>query len=427
MTAPDAIHATTRSDVAKPILPGAALGVLGGGQLGRMFALAARAMGYRIHVLCPDADAPAAQVADRVDEADYHDVQACERFAREVAAVTFEFENIAAEMGDAAERHAIVRPAGRVLHTTQDRQREKGFLRDAGLPVTPFEPVDSLEELKRVVEKLGTPAVLKTAAWGYDGKGQAVVWNEGDCESAWQEIGEQRAVLEKRIDFDRELSVVAVRSHTGELATYGPLHNDHANHILDVTTCPAPDLSPELEQQAIRIARQVMEKLEVVGVLCVEMFLTPGEGDAPGELMINELAPRPHNSGHLTIDAFATSQFEQQVRALCGLPLGSTTQHRPAAMANLLGDLWFDHQGNPREPDWPSALATFHHAAQHAAHHADAGPNASVHLHLYGKAEPRPGRKMGHLTALADTPEAARHLARQARSALQSQTADARG
>ena len=244
MTAPALQPSSTRRDPARPILPGATLGVLGGGQLGRMFALAARALGYRIHVLCPDADAPAAQVADRVVEADAHDVAACERFARDVAAVTFEFENIAAEMGDAAERHAIVRPAGRVLHTTQDRQREKGFLRDAGLPVTPFEPVDSLEDLRWMVEKLGTPAVLKTAAWGYDGKGQAVVWNAGDCESAWREIGQQRAVLEKRIDFDRELSVVAVRSHTGELATYGPLHNDHAHHILDVTTCPAADLPP---------------------------------------------------------------------------------------------------------------------------------------------------------------------------------------
>ena len=401
----------TRRDSDRPILPGATLGVLGGGQLGRMFALAARAMGYRIHVLCPERDAPAAQVADRVVEADYHDEQACERFARDVAAVTFEFENIAAEMGDAAERHAVVRPAGRVLHTTQDRQREKGFLRDAGLPVTPFEPVDSLEDLQLAIKKLGTPAVLKTAAWGYDGKGQSVVWNEDDGPSAWREIGEQRAVLEKRIDFDRELSVVAVRSHAGELATYGPLHNDHANHILDRTTCPAPDLPTGVAEHALRIAGQVMERLDVVGVLCIELFLTPATDHAPAELMINELAPRPHNSGHLTIDAFATSQFEQQVRALCGLPLGSTAQHRPAAMANLLGDLWFDTHGNPREPDWPAALAT--------AHHPDAGPHASVHLHLYGKAEPRPGRKMGHLTALADTPEQARHLAQHARQALQ--------
>ncbi|MFW5681676.1 MAG: 5-(carboxyamino)imidazole ribonucleotide synthase [Phycisphaeraceae bacterium] len=418
MTTPDANDASPHRDRDRPILPGATLGVLGGGQLGRMFALAARSMGYRIHVLCPDRDAPAAQVADAVVEADYHDVEACERFARDVAAVTFEFENVPAEMCDAAERHAIVRPAGRVLHTTQDRQREKGFLRDAGLPVTPFEPVDSLEELQRVVKELGTPAVLKTAAWGYDGKGQAVVWNESDCESAWREIGQQRAVLEKRIDFDRELSVVAVRSLTGELATYGPLHNHHAHHILDLTTCPAPNVPPGVADEAIRIARKVMEKLDVVGVLCVEMFLTAPTDHAPAQLMINELAPRPHNSGHLTIDAFATSQFEQQVRALCGLPLGSTTQHRPAAMANLLGDLWFDPQGNPREPDWPAALATAHHST----HHADAGTNASVHLHLYGKAEPRPGRKMGHLTALADTPEQAQRLAQQARHALQAES-----
>ena len=408
---------TTRSEAHtndRPIVPGragdpagTALGVLGGGQLGRMFALAAKAMGYRVHVLCPDGDAPAAQVADRVVEAACDDVEAGERFARDVAAVTFEFENVASAMGDAAERHAVVRPAGRVLHTTQDRQREKGFLRDAGLPVTPFESVASLAELRAAAERLGVPAVLKTAAWGYDGKGQCVLGDLAGCERAWREIGEQRAVLEKRIDFDRELSVVAVRSREGEVAAYGPLHNDHADHILDVTTCPAPDLPPDVAERALRIAGEVMEKLDVVGVLCVEMFLTTAESGGAPSLMINELAPRPHNSGHLTIDAHDTSQFQQQVRALCGLPLGSTRQHRPAAMANLLGDLWFDPDGEYREPDWHAALDL-----------ADEAPDAAVHLHLYGKTSSRPGRKMGHLTVLADTPQRARDLAVHARALL---------
>ena len=404
-----------RRDPKQPILPGAPLGVLGGGQLGRMFALAAQAMGYRVHVLCPDADAPAAQVADRVELAEYDDVEACERFAQRVAAVTFEFENVASSMAEAAERYAVVRPAGRVLHTTQDRQREKGFLRDAGLPVTPFEPIDSLDDLPDAAKRLGLPCVLKTASWGYDGKGQAVIRHESEFESAWEEIGRQRAVLEKRIDFACEFSVVAVRGSGGELATYGPIHNAHANHILDVSTCPVPPkagVTEDLGNQALDVARRVMTALDVAGVLCVELFVAPPVGDRPAELMINELAPRPHNSGHLTINAHATSQFEQQVRALAGLPLGSTRQHRPAAMANLLGEAWLTPDGNPKTPHWPASLQLPDPATDHG--------HPAVALHLYGKTDPRPGRKMGHLTALADTPEAAEQHARQSRDALAS-------
>lgn len=392
-------------DPSRPILPGQALGVLGGGQLGRMFALAAKAMGYRVHVLASHEDDPAAQVADAVVVAAYDDVAACERFAQGVAAVTFEFENVASAMADAAERHARVRPDGRVLHTTQDRQREKSFLRDAGLPVTPFEAVESLDELREAATRLGLPGVLKTASWGYDGKGQDVVREAGELDAAWEQIGAQRAVLERMIHFERELSVVAVRGHDGATAFYGPIHNEHAHHILDVSICPAPGLDPAVADAAIDIAHGVVSSLEVVGVLCVELFL-----ESDGTLRINELAPRPHNSGHLTIDAFACSQFEQQARALCGLPLGSTRPHRPAAMANLLGECWFDACGDRAEPAWNRALA----AADN-----NANADASVHLHLYGKAEPRVGRKMGHLTALADTPDAAAELAVAARAALQ--------
>lgn len=387
----------------KPILPGATLGVLGSGQLGRMFAIAARRMGYRVHVLSPESDTPTGQVADEEIVAAYDDLDAVEAFARRVDVVTFEFENVPAATAAAVAKHTLVRPDGDVLHTTQNRVREKTFLRDAGLPVTPFERVLSLRELTSALTRLGCPAVLKTAAWGYDGKGQAVISDAGSAEAAWAKLGmaegadEGGAVLEKFIDFDRELSVMGCRgvgtSGGGEFAHFGPFDNSHHGHILDVTKCPA-EVPLQTASAAVQIAREVMEKLNCVGVLCVEYFMTED-----GDLMINELAPRPHNSGHLTIDAHASDQFEQQVRAICGLPLASTTQLRPAAMANLLGDVWEDAPG--REPNWPAAMQA-----------------ASVRLHLYGKREPRRGRKMGHLTAIADHVDEAAALAVSARLRL---------
>jgi 5-(carboxyamino)imidazole ribonucleotide synthase len=372
------------------VLPGAVIGVLGSGQLGRMFAIAARRLGYRVHVLSPDSDTPTGQVADVEVRAAYDDLDAVRAFASEVAVVTFEFENVPAATAAAAAERAPVRPDGSVLHVCQERLRERAFLAAAGLPQPAFAAVRAPDELRAGLERVGTPAVLKTAAFGYDGKGQARVTSPAEAEAAFQAAGGQPCVLEAFVDFAREVSVVAARGQDGSFAHYGVIENAHRRHILDVSVSPA-QLPRTLQAHAVALAHAVLEALDVVGLLCVEMFETKD-----GALLVNELAPRPHNSGHLTLDACLTSQFEQQLRAVCGLPLGATEQVRPAAMANLLGDLWAEG-----EPDWPAALAL-----------------PDVKLHLYGKAEPRPGRKMGHLTALATTPETARARVLEARAAL---------
>ena len=374
----------------EPILPGATIGVLGSGQLGRMFAIAARRMGYRVHTFSPDQDTPTGQIADLEVMASYDDLDAVAAFARRVSVVTFEFENVPAPTAQAAESCAPVRPSGVILHTTQQRIREKGFLKSAGLPMTPYREVHSPEDLGQAVAELGIPAVLKTAAFGYDGKGQFLIRAHDQVAEAWNAIGRQEAVLEAFIDFEREISVVAARGEDGQFVHYGAIENQHSKHILDLSIGPAR-VSPQVTSDAVEIARCVLERLGVVGVLCVEFFVT-----RDGKLMINELAPRPHNSGHLTVDACVTSQFEQQLRAVCGLPLGSTVMHRPAAMANLLGDQW-----SKGEPDWRAACAY-----------------PDVKLHLYGKMEPRPGRKMGHLTALNHDAEEAYRTVLAARSKL---------
>jgi len=376
--------------VSDPILPGATIGVLGSGQLGRMFALAARRMGYRVHTFSPDQDTPTGQIADLEVTASYDDLDAVSEFARRVSVVTFEFENVPAATAEAATRCAPVRPAGSILHIIQQRIREKSFLRTAGLPTTPYREVHSLEDLQRAVSELGCPSVLKTAAFGYDGKGQFRIDSVERIAEAWDAIGRQEAVLEAFIDFEREISVVAARGDNGEFVHYGAIENQHRRHILDVSISPArvPD---EIAGEAVEMSRCILDRLEVVGVLCVEFFVTRDH-----KLLINELAPRPHNSGHLTVDACVTSQFEQQLRAVCGLPLGSARMHRPAAMANLLGDLW-----DRGEPKWQAACAF-----------------PGVKLHLYGKLEPRPGRKMGHLTALNSNPEEAFQTVLEARRSL---------
>ena len=362
-----------------PVLPGSTIGVLGSGQLGRMFAIAARRMGYRVHTLSPDEDTPTGQVADREINASYDDLDAVREFAGGVSVVTFEFENVPAATAAAAAECCPVRPSGHVLHTTQHRLREKTFLAKAGLPVTPFRPVDSIESLRTAASELGLPAVLKTADFGYDGKGQFRISSVDDLAAAWKGVGEREAVLEAFIPFELELSVVAARGEDGSFVHYGAVENQHVRGILDVTI--APGRVPEKTvREAVGIARAVMEALDVVGVLCVEFFLKKD-----GSLLINELAPRPHNSGHFTFDASVTSQFEQQLRATCGLPLGGVEQLTPAAMANLLGEIWTDG-----EPDWIATAGM---------------PN--VKLHLYGKLTPRPGRKMGHLTALVGSTELA--------------------
>jgi 5-(carboxyamino)imidazole ribonucleotide synthase len=372
-----------------PVLPGSRIGVLGSGQLGRMFAIAARRMGYRVHTYSPDRDSPTGQIADVEIDAAYEDLDRVREFAAGVDVVTFEFENVPAETAETAAQAARVRPSGDVLHTTQHRLREKTFLQKHGFPVTRFEPIRSTADLARVVPGFG-PAILKTAGFGYDGKGQYRVQSLAEAETAWNAMNRQEAVLEAVVDFEAELSIVAVRGESGDCVFYAPSANAHVGGILDVSTAPSPFPS-SVTSKAAEIARGLLEALDVTGVLCVEFFLTHDH-----RLLVNELAPRPHNSGHLTIDACVTSQFEQQLRAVCGLPLGCAEMLRPAAMANLLGDIWSEG-----EPDWVSALSL-----------------PEVKLHLYGKTEARPGRKMGHLTATGATAAQAEQVVRAARARL---------
>jgi 5-(carboxyamino)imidazole ribonucleotide synthase len=372
------------------ILPGAALGVMGSGQLGRMFAIAARRMGYRVHTFSPDYDTPTGQVADVEVTAPYEDEEAVRKFARGINVLTFEFENVPSQTVEWAAAHCPVRPAGRVLHICQHRLREKEFLAGAGVPVAPFQKVASASELTAAAARTGLPAVLKTAAFGYDGKGQRKLQPGDDPAAAWHLFEGRPAVLEAFVPFEREISVIVARGTDGAVATWPVCENEHANHILDVTLCPAR-VSAAVAANAVEIARTIAQKLDLVGVLAVEMFLL-----ADGRIFVNELAPRPHNSGHFSFDASVTSQFEQQVRAVCGLPLGGTESLSPAAMANLLGDLW--SRGEPR---W-AAAAKF----------------PQVKIHLYGKTTPKPGRKMGHLTALAASVDEAAEIVRAARAAL---------
>ena len=372
------------------ILPGAVIGVLGSGQLGRMFAIAARQMGYRVHTYSPETDTPTGQVADVEIAASYQDLDAVRKFAQRVAAVTFEFENVPAAAVEAAAQFAPVRPSGAVLHATQHRLREKTFLTENGFPTTKFLPARSREELRVAVASIGCPAILKTAGSGYDGKGQVKVNSPAEAEVAFGESGQQEMIVEAVVDFELEFSVVAARGVDGSFAHWGAIENQHRHHILDLSLAPAR-MPEKAAARAVEIARALVEKLDFVGVLCIEFFLTRKR-----EILVNELAPRPHNSGHLTINASRTSQFEQQLRAVCGLPLGSTEFYSAAAMANLLGDLW-----RHGEPNWVMACAS-----------------PDVKLHLYGKIEPRPGRKMGHLTALAHTAEEAERQVIEARQRL---------
>ncbi len=374
----------------RAVLPGAVVGVLGSGQLGRMFAIAARRMGYRVHTYSPDYDTPTGQVADVEVAAPYEDLARVREFARAVDVVTFEFENVPAAAVEAASETTPVRPGGAILATTQHRLREKTFLARAGFPVTSFAEVRSLPDLQKALAGLGCPSVLKASTMSYDGKGQSRIDEPSQAPASWAALAGREAILEGFVDFEKEASVVVARSLDGALSDFGLIENTHARHILDYSVASGDAASP-LAREAVQLARAVAEALDLVGVLCVELFVT-----ADGKLLINELAPRPHNSGHLTVDACVTSQFEQQLRAVCGLPLGSTRYLSAAAMANLLGDLW-----EKGEPDWPSAAAF-----------------PDVKIHLYGKSEARPRRKMGHLTALADSPGKALARALEAREAL---------
>ena len=355
-----------------PLPPGSTIGIIGGGQLGRMAALAAARLGYLVHVFSPEKDGPAAQVSAAATVADYSDQAAIEAFAAKVDVVTFEFENIPAESVRRLAAHVPVRPCWSVLEVAQDRINEKRFFASIGVATAPWREVGSLAELTAAVAEIGRPAVLKTARLGYDGKGQVKIGPDTDLAQAWAALGAGleaagAGVLEGFIDFEGEISVIVARGIDGGWAAFDPVWNVHRNHILDITTAPAP-IAPELTAAAMDIAHRAAEALGVVGLLAVEMFVTR-DG-----LLANEMAPRPHNSGHWTMDACVTDQFEQFIRAVCGLPLGSPERHSDAEMKNLIGDdveRWLSILGDPQ-----------------------------AKLHLYGKAEARPGRKMGHVNRI---------------------------
>jgi 5-(carboxyamino)imidazole ribonucleotide synthase len=350
------------------LAPGATIGVLGGGQLGRMIALAAARLGYRCHIFAPAADDPGPQVTSLATIAPYHDRAALARFARAVDVITIEFENLPLEPLVELAREKPMRPAPGVLAVCQDRVEEKSFLRAIEIPITPHWVVRSPEELARALREHGGRAVLKTARLGYDGKGQTVLEPGADAGAAWARLGTEVAVLEALVEFEREVSVITARAADGARISYPPVENRHRGGILAQTVAPAP-IPPELAAEARDLAERIAAALDVVGLLAVEMFVT-----RDGRLLVNELAPRPHNSGHWTIDACAISQFEQLVRAVCGLPLGDPQPFSAAVMDNLLG---------AAIEAWPELLA-----------------EPGARLHLYGKREVRAGRKLGHVTRL---------------------------
>lgn len=354
--------------------PGSTIGLLGGGQLGRMFGIAARRMGYRVHTYEPAPDSPAGQVSDREFNGSYQDAALLAEFTDSVDVITFEFENIPADVVEALASQRPVFPRAEVLHICQNRLREKRFLQRQGYPHAPFELVETAAQLTAALRTLGPPAVLKTADFGYDGKGQVKISAENSAATMAEFSGP--AVLESWVDFERELSVICARDQRGQVAAFPAVENHHARHILDHSIAPGR-FPPEVVAAATEIAVNLTHDLGVVGLLAVEFFLC-----ADGRLLVNELAPRPHNSGHFTFDACVTSQFEQQLRAVCGLPFGSPAMLCPAVMVNLLGDLW----QNGTVPDWMPVLR-----------------HPRTKLHLYGKVEGRPGRKMGHYCVLDET------------------------
>ena len=361
------------------IPPGYWLGMLGGGQLGRMFTHAAQALGYRILVLDPDPHSPAGAVADRHLQAKYDDPAALDELARSCAAVTTEFENVPAGALDRLANAIPARPSAHPVRIAQDRELEKSFLADNGFAVAPFRVLKSAADCADIPPGL-LPGIVKTARLGYDGKGQVSVGTAAGVADAFRGLHEQPCVLEQCVPLALEISVLVARPATGRIAVWPIAENRHRDGILDVSIVPAR-IPEALAAEARALGLRVAERLDYQGVLCVEMFVT-----TDGRLLINEIAPRPHNSGHWSIDGAFTSQFEQQCRVLAGLPLGDTTQHTPAVMVNLLGDIWFDAPAaeTTREPDWAGVLA-----------------DPRARLHLYGKQEARRGRKMGHVTCLA--------------------------
>lgn len=353
------------------ILPPAMLGMLGGGQLGRFFVIAAHEMGYRVTVLDPDKNSPAGKIADVHLCADYDDASALKIMAETCQAITTEFENVPASTLENLAQTRTVRPSAKAVSIAQHRVLEKQFIRDASIPVAPFVVVNAESDLPADADAI-YPAILKVARFGYDGKGQARVANQAQAQTAFEAFKGEQCVLEKMLNLDYEVSVVLARDAQGNVAAYPLAENSHLNGILDVSIVPAR--APKaIQDQARQLAIKIAEKLEYVGVLAVEFFVSNGE------LLANEMAPRPHNSGHYTIDSNVTNQFEQQLRALVGLPLGDSRLHSQAVMVNILGDIW----KNGTEPAWDKIFA-----------------RPELKLHLYGKHEPRPGRKMGHYTVI---------------------------
>jgi 5-(carboxyamino)imidazole ribonucleotide synthase len=372
------------------ILPDATLGVLGGGQLGRMFTLAAHSMGYRVAVLDPDPHSPAGLIADQHIKADYRDHAALQMFGEECSVITTEFENISADSLEYLEKFCPVRPSPAAVRIAQDRIREKTFVREHGLDTAPFAAIYEVSDIEESFGELNPPLLMKTASMGYDGKGQIQVDSLDAALAAFEQISGGTCILEERVELAHEISVVLARSNSGQTAVYPAAENRHANGILDTTIDPAR-VAPEVTDAATEMAIQLADALEYCGVLGVEFFHT-----RQGELLINEMAPRPHNSGHFTVDACATSQFEQQVRVMCGLLPGDPQLLSPVVMVNLMGDIW-----NNGDPAWEAILN-----------------EPQAHLHLYGKHEPRHGRKMGHINCLASDVETALDIAATLRAAL---------
>jgi 5-(carboxyamino)imidazole ribonucleotide synthase len=380
--------------VRRPLAPGATLGVLGGGQLGRMFVHAAQTLGFDTLVLDPDRHSPAGVAAHVQLCAPYDDARALAEMAGRCDAATTEFENVPAPSLALLAQDIRVAPAAAAVAICQDRAAEKAHFERSGVPCAPHAPIETAEQLAAVPDDL-LPGILKTARLGYDGKGQVVVANRAALAAAWAELRSVPCVLEKRLALEYELSVIVARGADGALVTLPVQQNLHRSGVLALTTVPAPDVTQPQSDQAIARASAIAQAMDYVGVLCVEFFVLED-----GSLVANEMAPRPHNSGHYSIDACDLSQFELQVRTLAGLPLATPRQHSPCEMVNLLGDLWFE-AGREREPDWDALLAL-----------------PGMHLHLYGKAQARPGRKMGHLTVTAPTPALARERANAAAAVL---------
>lgn len=376
-------------DPTQPLLPGTTLGVVGGGQLGRMFTLAAKVMGYRVVVLDPDPASPAGQLADVHLKADYRDAVSLLRMGSLCDAVTTEFENVPAESMDMLAKHCRVAPSAAALAVAQDRLAEKTHARASGCETAPFANIESVQDLDAAWEQVGAPALLKTRRLGYDGKGQARVNSRDDLASAFAQLGGVPCLLEGFLPLEREVSVVLARNAQDEIAFFPVAENRHRAGILDISIVPARIPDP-LAERARDMAAHLAREMEYIGVMAVEFFVLKD-----GRIVFNEMAPRPHNSGHYTLDACATDQFQQQVRALCGLPLGDPRLLSPVVMVNLLGDVW-----RP-EPLWDELLK-----------------HPGVQLHLYGKAEARPGRKMGHYNCLAPTLDAALDLALETRAGL---------